>query len=422
MSTPVFIITYFLETICNFLIASRALEYKIKNIFRLACYTIFLTVSLIAVETIIKNNTLIPIIQLSIYTATFALFFKQSLLNVFSVYIYTFIISCIMQYIAVLPTIVFPAYHSFEYYPVTALVSITIISVLIYFYIPIERFFKVIVSSDHLIQLLTVNLFLLVLGGSIYYKISNHSFTEIFALFFLLLFCFLTVNVNAIYTRITFSKQQEALHAYEQYQPIVDNLIQDIRMRQHNFDNIIQSFAALPLTCTDYESITEALNTYSSEAFQNNIEVNLLKLNQRLVSGLLYTKMQEAQKQEKILHISIKNYALQTTLPEYLLMECMGILIDNAIEAVPQDSVIYLQLDSQNSQVTVETKNPGPYLSDDLLKKMFEVGYTTKNDTQKKHGLGLPFLQKTIRKYNGTISCYNTTEEGENHITFKVTV
>ena len=131
MSTPVFIITYFLETICNFLIASRALEYKIKNIFRLACYTIFLTVSLIAVETIIKNNTLIPIIQLSIYTATFALFFKQSLLNVFSVYIYTFIISCIMQYIAVLPTIVFPAYHSFEYYPVTALVSITIISVLI---------------------------------------------------------------------------------------------------------------------------------------------------------------------------------------------------------------------------------------------------------------------------------------------------
>ena len=70
----------------------------------------------------------------------------------------------------------------------------------------------------------------------------------------------------------------------------------------------------------------------------------------------------------------------------------------------------------------METKNPGPYLSDDLLKKMFEVGYTTKNDTQKKHGLGLPFLQKTIRKYNGTISYYNTTEEGENHITFKVTV
>jgi sensor histidine kinase regulating citrate/malate metabolism len=109
-------------------------------------------------------------------------------------------------------------------------------------------------------------------------------------------------------------------------------------------------------------------------------------------------------------------------MPEYLLVDCIGVLVDNAIEAVSENSIISLYLSSENNQVFIAIKNPGPYITDSLLKKMFETGYTTKNDTSKKHGLGLPFLQKCINQYNGSISCSNHIEDGVNFITFKIVV
>lgn len=416
------ILTYFLETIGNVLIACKTIGYKVKNIFEFSFYILLLTGILSVSEIVIDNVNFLYIMQAILYIVLLSLYFKQSLPNTLLLYLYTYILTGLLQYSMVIPVLAFPELHTLAYYPVLALSVTTILCYIAYRSFPIERLYNVTMTSDLAIRMIIVNIYLVIMFGSIYHKLDNASSYEIFALILLYIFTFIVININAVYTRITLSKQEAELRAYQQYQPLVDNLIQDIRMRQHNFDNVIQSFAALPIICKDYDSITSALNTYSTEAFHSNIELSLLKLNERLVAGLLYTKLQEAQKQSKILYISIKNYALQTTLPEYLLMECIGILVDNAIEAVPQDSVISLQLDSENGQVIVETKNPGPYLSDQLLKKMFEVGYTTKNDTQKKHGLGLPFLQKTIKKYHGTISCQNTSNGKENHIIFKIIV
>ncbi len=416
------IFTYFLETIGNILIASRTIGYKIKNTVYFSFYAFLLTVFLSITESVIDNVTLLYSIQALFYIVLLSFYLKQSIPNALLLYLYTYILSGLLQYITVIPVLAFPELYTLSYYPIIALSVTTILCYLIYRFVPIERLYNVTMTSDLAIRMILVNIYLFLMFGSIYHKLDNASSYEIFVLILLYICTFIALNINAVYTRIALSKQEAELRAYHQYQPLVDNLIQDIRIRQHNFDNVIQSFAALPLTCEDYESITSALNTYSTEAFHSNIDLNLLKLNERLVAGLLYTKTQEAQKQSKLLYISIANYSLQTTLPEYLLMECIGILVDNAIEAVPQDSVISLQLDSKNGQVIVETKNPGPYLSDQLLKKMFETGYTTKNDTQNKHGFGLPFLQKTVKQYHGSISCQNILEGNENHIIFKIIV
>lgn len=416
------ILTYFLETIGNALIACKTIQYKVKNIFEFSFYIILLTGILSVSEMVIKDANLLYIIQAVVYIIFLSTYLKQSIPNALLVYVYIYIVIGVLQYLMFVPILVFPKLDTLSYYPVIALFTTSALCYVIYRFVPVERLYRITMTSDLIIRILLVNLYLVLMFASMYYKIYNKSFREILVLFLLYLCTFIAINIDAVFTRITLSKQEAELHAYQQYQPIVDNLIQDIRMRQHNFDNVIQSFAALPLICKDYDSITSALNTYSTEAFRSNIELNLLKLNERLVAGLLYTKLQEAHKQRKILYISIKNYALQTTLPEYLLMECIGILVDNAIEAVPQDSIISLQLGSENGLVIVETKNPGPYLSDQLLKKMFESGYTTKNDTQKKHGLGLPYLQKTIKQYHGTISCQNTSDGNENYVIFKIVV
>ena len=415
-------LSYFLETIGNLLVAYKTLQKKITNVLVFLGYTIALSVPLALLEHNIPNSNILYFAQAFFYIIGFTLCLIQSLPKALSLYIFTFIITGLVQYLMVIPTIVFPALTASEYYPLFALLTTIFICFIIYKWIPIERLYHVTLASDLVIRIIILNLYLFLMFGALYAKLNKASFYELFAIIFLFICTFLCINFDAIYTHTALARKDAELHAYQQYQPIVDSLIREIRMRQHNFDNAIQSFASLPLTCPDYESITSALNNYSKEAFHKNIELDLLKLNTRLVAGLLYSKMREAQHQRKILYVYIKNYALQTVMPEYLLMECIAILVDNAMEAVPEDSVISIQLSSQNGQALVEVKNPGSYISDALLKKMFEQGYTTKNDTTQKHGLGLPFLQKTIKQYNGNISCSNHIEDGINYITFKIIV
>lgn len=420
MPLHIIFITYILENICCFLIACKSLELKIKNVPRISFYVLLPAGVLSVLEWKCTNVAVFYVLSILIEVAVFWACFRQTLAQIFSLYVYVYVVNGLLQYVSVLPIIIFPNVTSIANYSIIALTGLVAICYILYRFIPLHHLYQILMASDLVSRMVVINLYLVVTTGVIYYKMNHASFGEIFILFFIFLSCFVAINSHVVYTRVVIARQKQILHAYEQYQPIVDNLIQDIRMRQHNYDNVLQSFAALPLICQDYDSITAALNKYSTEAFHGNIEMDLLKLNERLVAGLLYTKVQEAKKQGKILDITIKNYVLQTTLPEYLLMECIGILVDNAIEAVPQDSVIHLELHAEHGQVVVITKNVGAYLSDELLKKMFEVGYTTKNDTEKKHGLGLPFLQRIIKKYNGIISCYNDPDTNE--IVFKVTV
>ena len=96
-----------------------------------------------------------------------------------------------------------------------------------------------------------------------------------------------------------------------------------------------------------------------------------------------------------------------------------GILIDNALEAVSEGTIIPLSIDSKDAKVWIEISNPCPYISDALLEQMFQIGYTTKT-TAEEHGLGLPFLSEHVKKYNGTLLCQNQTKSGENYVTFKL--
>lgn len=140
------------------------------------------------------------------------------------------------------------------------------------------------------------------------------------------------------------------------------------------------------------------------------------------MAALIYAKTEYASSHEILLHVQIHNYVLQTTMPEYLLMECTGILLDNAIEASPENSVITAEVDSRDGRAILSIANPGPPISDTLLKKMFKAGYTTKNDASGQHGLGLSFLKNYLEKYNGSIHYSDRRQPDGNYVVFTIEV
>ena len=123
---------------------------------------------------------------------------------------------------------------------------------------------------------------------SFYFKLDTASFTEsiIFVMIaVIIILMIISISVNQL---ITISNMTKNLDAYNQYMPMLDELILNVRKRQHNHVNEIQSIIGLMHTHKDYDSLTNAMNQ-ALTTFKSDTEPEyLLKLNLLLVSGFLY--------------------------------------------------------------------------------------------------------------------------------------
>ena len=84
-------------------------------------------------------------------------------------------------------------------------------------------------------------------------------------------------------------------------------------------------------------------------------------------------------------------------------MEILGILIDNALEACPEQGRIHLLLDTTGNKIHCIIKNDCLNISEIHLPSLFDKGYTTKVKSSADHGIGLYKLKKLVDSYNGVI-------------------
>lgn len=253
---------------------------------------------------------------------------------------------------------------------------------------------------------------------AIYFKLDKSQFIDV--VLFVLITFFILVCMNLVlfnqFKKINIQSAQ--LTAYEQYLPVLDSLIQNVRIKQHNHANELQSIIGLMHTYKDYESLTREMNKYINISQTLSQPDFLLKLNMPLVAGFLYHKKLEASKTGVNLEYIINSYNLSSIVPEYELIELMGILIDNAVDAVKPDSIIHIGLDTVDGKIKFTTRNAGHIITQKERDLMFTKGYSTKH-SGKHSGLGLYQLKNIVlNQYNGIIAVWN---EGTD-ILFEITV
>ena len=153
-----------------------------------------------------------------------------------------------------------------------------------------------------------------------------------------------------------------------------------------------------------------------------DFEMNLLKLNMHLVSGFLFSKIRQADKEGKELHLDIEQYVIRTTCTEYEVIECLGILIDNAIEATNEGETIFAKIGSQDDKLVFEIKNPGSHLTSEFCKNIFKKGYSTKKDGEGYHGIGLYKLNRMVKEYDGKLILENVEVDQKEYISFELRI
>lgn len=216
------------------------------------------------------------------------------------------------------------------------------------------------------------------------------------------------------------AKEKELeLQAYKLYETSYQNLISEIRMRQHEFNNHISAIYSQHLVCKSYEELVERQKMYCAEITYDNRYEKLLKAGDFALIGFLYGKFIEAERRGITVEYEMKCMELKSSLPMFKMVELIGNLIDNAMDALEKakEKRIYVSIIEDREQIVIEVRNISPTISPKEIAVMFQKGYSLKGENR---GLGLYSLKKMGTEYHFDIICGNVLIEAVNWLSFSV--
>lgn len=292
------------------------------------------------------------------------------------------------------------------------------ITLLLTHFIPIHYIYEYIIRRDIPFRFFLGNTFVII--AFINYLTNAHlsHFIYYILTISIVVALLIFVNIELLRSRVIVDKQKSIIDSYNKYLPIVDELIEQVRGRQHGYDNNLQSIRALAFSCDDYDSLRTELLKNIDVMSHSDLPVFLLKFNLKLLSGLLFQKYSLAIKQDIYIDFTIKNYNIQSTVPEYVLVEAVGILMDNAIEASNKKDTIYITIDCVQNKFHFYIRNIGPTFTSDFFHNIFKRGYTTKSSTGRNHGIGLNNLLDISNKYDGNLTVCTEKHSGREYLCF----
>ncbi|WP_339216560.1 GHKL domain-containing protein [Solibacillus sp. FSL W8-0372] len=207
-----------------------------------------------------------------------------------------------------------------------------------------------------------------------------------------------------IYTQ----KRQQAmlarLQATEEYVPVIDELVMEVRSRQHEFSNKMLAITSILETADSIQEAKDKIIQFTDTVKMQPHQQQLLTIGQKIVAGFLYAKLRRAEQMGIKVEIDFALPPYKMPCEESDLVEILGILLDNAFEACKSGETVVLVCKLEGEHVRIEVSNPSPVMSNDQMMKMFELGYSSKSG---KRGFGLHNFKQIAKQYNAKIILRN---------------
>lgn len=89
---------------------------------------------------------------------------------------------------------------------------------------------------------------------------------------------------------------------------------------------------------------------------------------------------------------------------EMELQRVISNILRNSITAIKSNGVITIKTYYGLNNIIIKIQNNGPKIEENIIDKIFEVGFSTKDDKGSNHGFGLAIVKEIIESYCGNIS------------------
>lgn len=226
-----------------------------------------------------------------------------------------------------------------------------------------------------------------------------------------------------------FKAQTEAERIEEEICKVEENtkqyesLLINVRLRQHELKNHITAVSSAHYTHNTYETLVSVQEDYCKTLMHEHKYTNLLLLGDAVLVGFLYGKFEDAERNGVNLKYRVTTKVEKIQVPIYYVIEMLGILLDNAIEAQKYSNSINKCIDFEVNELgdgyEFSIKNPYRYVPFEEMMEWFQLGNSVKGNER---GLGLYHLKKLCEEWKCDIGCRNTEIEQYNWITFTLKI
>lgn len=297
------------------------------------------------------------------------------------------------------------------------------ILLIVLFVLPKLKIHKLSVYLQNKERILIISLgfcMLLIIASIVNYKISEKA--EIYQITILFvgisLFCVLAGQLGKY--KIRSNQVETELKMHKLFAESFQGLIEDIRLRQHEFDNHINAIYSLHYTCRSYEELVKAQNEYSNAVIKENRYNKLLKAGSPLLIGFLYGKFVEIERLGITISYQVNVGDFNIDVPAYKLVEILGNLIKNAVEALQNSEVykaLYISVMEADGVFEIEVRNKSNFVEYSEIEAFFKRGFSKKGANR---GLGLYNVKTICDNYSLKILCENKEIDDDNWLSFTI--
>jgi two-component system, CitB family, sensor kinase len=184
----------------------------------------------------------------------------------------------------------------------------------------------------------------------------------------------------------------------------VDALTDALRAQQHEFSNRMHTVAGLVELGDQQAAIRYALDV--SDETAGRAEAIRQRVEAPEIAALLLAKTTVAAERGVQLVLSDDSRLPQTELDTNMVLSVVGNLIDNAIDAAAGSAAasVTVRVACCQENVTIQVSDTGPGVPQELSRRIFADGFTTKAPDDRHHrGIGLALVHRLVSRAGGTI-------------------
>lgn len=189
----------------------------------------------------------------------------------------------------------------------------------------------------------------------------------------------------------------------------LETLNNTLRSQRHDFMNHLQVVYSL-MELEDYAEARE----YIEKVYSIIQKVNRnLRTSIPAVNALMQAKQISAEKSGIDVHVNITTSLDELVIPAWEFCRVIGNLIDNALYALQtvdssEHKELCIELFEDLKTFGFRIRNNGPAIPANIVDRIFDSGFTTKND--KGDGMGLAISKEIMQQYNSEINVISNLE------------
>ena len=208
------------------------------------------------------------------------------------------------------------------------------------------------------------------------------------------IYVFLRHRNNEI-KRLEYEKRILEVDVKKTYEEAYQQLMQDVRKRQHDFKNQLSVLYSMHLTSDSMEELIEKQAKYGEVLLRESRYDSILTgCNNETLAGYLYYKFKEMEQHEIHVEYKISVDKGESVFFLHEFIEIMGILVTNAAESYEgkcSNKIVKIEIIECENEITLLVSNQAEYISGEDFCKMLSYGYSTKGEGR---GEGLPRVQE----------------------------